>query len=478
VNENELSLWLKIEAFRLDEPDAPFPFSRKLARENSWEPGYAARATREYRRFLYLYCCAPHPVSPSDVVDQVWHLHLTYTQSYWNQLCRETLGRPLHHVPSQGQPGEGEKFSDWYRQTLESYVAHFHETPPADIWPTANTVGSSGKPRHRRVDLGRHWVIPRPRNLFWTAGVAACGLTLLTIAGCNAGDLGPDILNLRGPVFLSLYWKLTTAFLAVALTLRFVLRAPAGAVPDIADDPYLYAWLADGPKRVTYAALAHLSKLEVVKINSSKQVKPGSNLNARGLHPLEQALVAHTRTGGATMDSWICEVEICGSPMAEELESKGLVLPPRARGRARWRPLLIALIPAVLGVTKIGVGISRGKPVGFLMMLTAATIIVAFVTVGRRVWQSRRGAALLSKLTNTHSALKDLRQPNHVSTCDPMLLSIALFGPVVLHTTTFAHLAPLMGSRIQSTDSSTSCGSSCGGGGGGGGGGCGGCSGD
>ena len=60
------------------------------------------RAIEEYRRFLLLGVAAGHPVSPSDTVDQVWHLHLTYTRRYWDTLCRDTLGRLLHHEPTQG----------------------------------------------------------------------------------------------------------------------------------------------------------------------------------------------------------------------------------------------------------------------------------------------------------------------------------------------------------------------------------------
>jgi hypothetical protein len=36
-----------------------------------------------------------HIVTPSEQVDQVWHLHLTYTRSYWDEFCPNVLGQPF-----------------------------------------------------------------------------------------------------------------------------------------------------------------------------------------------------------------------------------------------------------------------------------------------------------------------------------------------------------------------------------------------
>ena len=63
---------------------------------------YTDRVIEEYRKFLYLLASAGHPVTPSDQVDQAWHLHLTYTRSYWEDLCEKTIGKPLHHGPTKG----------------------------------------------------------------------------------------------------------------------------------------------------------------------------------------------------------------------------------------------------------------------------------------------------------------------------------------------------------------------------------------
>ena len=128
-------LWHDIAAFSLDDPTAVFKFSDRLARENSWSLAYTQRAIEEYKRFVYLAMRSGHPVTPSVAVDQVWHLHLTYTESYWTELCGEVLERPLHHGPTKGGKAEGSKFNDWYARTLASYEDAFGHAPPSDIWP-------------------------------------------------------------------------------------------------------------------------------------------------------------------------------------------------------------------------------------------------------------------------------------------------------------------------------------------------------
>ena len=122
---------------------------------------FTARVISEYRRFLYLAIVAGHQVSPSDDVDQAWHLHLLYTESYWNRLCRDVLGVPLHHHPTTGGPSERAKFDAWYRQTLDSYRRVFYEDPPADIWPNADSR-AGGTDRYQRVNTTRSWIVRKP----------------------------------------------------------------------------------------------------------------------------------------------------------------------------------------------------------------------------------------------------------------------------------------------------------------------------
>jgi hypothetical protein len=59
----------------------------RLMRENGWAGTFADPVVDEYGRLLYLTQVADGPMTPSEAVDRAWHLHLTYTRSYWNDLC-------------------------------------------------------------------------------------------------------------------------------------------------------------------------------------------------------------------------------------------------------------------------------------------------------------------------------------------------------------------------------------------------------
>ncbi len=144
-----------------DESDDDMSFSRRLALSNLWSSDFADRVIREYKRFLILTDEAGQAVSPSDAVDQVWHLHLTYTRHYWDHLCREILGWDLHHTPCGGGKGERERQVELYRQTLDSYRDLFGETPPVDIWPAPDRRFVA---RHARIDINRNWIVPKPET--------------------------------------------------------------------------------------------------------------------------------------------------------------------------------------------------------------------------------------------------------------------------------------------------------------------------
>ncbi|MCS7019694.1 MAG: hypothetical protein RMJ87_11425 [Cytophagales bacterium] len=160
MTSQQAALWQQLRYFELDDPKATLPFSARLARENGWDLDFTLRAIDEYKKFLLLAATLPHPVTPSDPVDQVWHLHLLYTHSYWEELCGKVLGKPLHHAPTRGGIAERSKFNDWYNYTLKSYVSVFDCLPPEDLWPTAKICFRFVN--FRRVNTDTYWIIPKP----------------------------------------------------------------------------------------------------------------------------------------------------------------------------------------------------------------------------------------------------------------------------------------------------------------------------
>jgi hypothetical protein len=187
MNIKELTTWNRLLALDFDAADAAFPFSARLARDNGWSRVFAARAIDEYRKFCFLAVHAGHPVTPSDEVDQVWHLHLTYSRHYWDALCRDTLETPLHHGPTQGGIAEDRKFHDWYDNTLASHRRYFGE-PPKDLWPAARERFHE---RNDFVRINRRDVVTVDRALLKRGALASlAGGGLLGVAHAVAQSEG------------------------------------------------------------------------------------------------------------------------------------------------------------------------------------------------------------------------------------------------------------------------------------------------
>lgn len=155
-------LWQELRKFRIGGEDDALSFTARLARENGWDKHFAERVFQEYLKFIFLSVRSDRPVTPSEEVDQVWHLHLTYSRSYWDDLCGKVLGAPLHHDPTKGGEAEGKKYREQYAQTLELYYEIFGEEPPAAIWPPVEERFNE-RNRFTRMNRGRVWVIkPAP----------------------------------------------------------------------------------------------------------------------------------------------------------------------------------------------------------------------------------------------------------------------------------------------------------------------------
>lgn len=210
-------LLVQLEALELDEPAATFPFSARLARENGWSRGFARRVIDEYKRFVWLAMRAGHPVTPSEEVDEAWHLHLCYTRSYWGEMCGKVLGKPLHHGPTEGGWAEEEKFADWYARTLQSYRVHFGEEPPSDIWLPAEIRFRPATTR--KVDAATHWIVPKRTTKRIFIGSAAVAV-VPALAGCTnmLAAVAPD----------DLFFLLIFAIIVVSIVVLVVRKSGKG----------------------------------------------------------------------------------------------------------------------------------------------------------------------------------------------------------------------------------------------------------
>lgn len=484
------ALWTKIEAFSFDEPGATLTFAARLARENGWRLGFAQRVIEEYRRFLFLSMVAGHAVSPSEAVDQAWHLHLTYTKSYWEKLCGETLPRPLHHCPTNGRREESAKFDDWYSHTLESYTNYFEHDPPSDIWPSPGEQMESVVDS-RWVNRSQYFIIPR-NPLKWLAFVLFVLLPMVSLGGCQAEPVAAvSPLDFDGPTFLKFYAIAGAVFFLIALGIRFLIPIPEPPVPVKVDDPSLAAYLAQGPQGLVIATIAKLIQ------DGSIQLAEGGFSGGRvekhlaAISPLPSSatpLERHIYHEVQNSHNENIKTVIANSlPIAKEtgaqLTEMGLFEPnPYEPITRRWVPSLIMLGVFGFGIAKLLIGITRDKPVLFLALMVIPALISCIWLAVRR-GRTSKGNAILSDWQHQHAHLNPTAPGSKIDTADDYFLAAGLFG-----ITAFAsgELYPLS-EEFRSAQGSTwggfggGCGgdSGCGGGGGCGsgcgGGGCGGC---
>ena len=322
----------RLEQFQLDSPEATLPFSARLARESNWTPAYARRVITEYKRFAFLAVAAEHPVSPSEDVDQAWHLHLTYSGNYWKTFCPLVLGKPLHHQPTQGGEGERAKFDDWYARTLESYCALFGEAPPRDIWPTPE---SRRREKHDfvRVDRARNFVIPKPhlnpRYLIQTALVAFAILGGGAVLAQNANPL-----NWRGPDFLVFYLGLFAGCFTVALILRRGLRLPATGsslrAPEL--DGYQIAFLNGGRVLAVNAAIANLIRQKAMMLDAKRSRLFSLEPKPAFAHDLEKVIYAAAASSDGNS---VANARLSAKSFVEGIAEQLEIYRPRRSRRSR-----------------------------------------------------------------------------------------------------------------------------------------------
>ena len=478
MNVPQAELYQRIQAFSLDNVNADLPFSKRLARDNGWSAEYTQRVIDEYKKFTYLAVVAGHPVTPSDQVDQVWHLHLIYTHSYWGEFCPDVLQTPLHHGPTLGGHREHHKFNDWYSKTLSSYERLFGQSPPADIWPSPH-LRFDRDLHFVRVNTQQNWVLPKltvtlPNLPLKQSPIAVLLFVLaLTLAGCMPSGLVAirNPLNFTGPEFLGFYLLVVSAALVLAFILRWYLRKPAWQEPDVSSslDAYEIAYLVGGSNRATDTAIVSLVQREHLQ-PLTHSFELGTALPSDS-EPLECAIAQAVEQSGRP--SQIRQSVISATSLiGERLQNLGLIVNSSQAQVVQFLSALPVFAVLLLGMVKIGVGVSRHKPVGFLMILCLITAVVGFVLLNKP-HRSRYGDRTLKKL---QAKYQNLQQPSE-STLDQLELAFALFGRAVLVDSSLADIKRLLAppSSTSSSDSGSVGGDSgCGGGGCGGCGGCGG----
>ena len=125
------TLWSSVQQFDFDQSPGGYTFSVRLANENRWTKYFTESAILEYKKFMYLAAVSDVMISPSPIVDIVWHQHLIFSQSYHN-FC-QLLGKTIRHVPSTHDRAQFAQFQQAAARTKTQYETHFG-LQPESIW--------------------------------------------------------------------------------------------------------------------------------------------------------------------------------------------------------------------------------------------------------------------------------------------------------------------------------------------------------
>lgn len=125
-----------IHVFGIDSSSSK-AFAAKIARKHNWPGNFALKAVFEYKKFVYLGIVSDFVVTPSSIIDVVWHEHILFTKAY-REFCDEIICHQFDHhpelLPFKEQTGQ---YSAQYIETLNLYSIEFGIAPPEDIWGMA-----------------------------------------------------------------------------------------------------------------------------------------------------------------------------------------------------------------------------------------------------------------------------------------------------------------------------------------------------
>ncbi|MCT0206554.1 TIGR04222 domain-containing membrane protein [Synechococcus sp. CS-1332] len=351
--DSQRDIYRRIQAYELDGPSHQIGFVRHLMRQQGWSREHCLRAIEEYKKFVFLASVAGHQAVPSDAVDQVWHLHLLYSESYWEDFCPNVLGRRLQHCPAQGGWQERERFHHLYRATIDSYRQSFGE-PPLDLWPPAD-IRFGRDVQMQRLHIGRRlsarirlgsplWRRPGLRQLLTLLSLllgCAIASTPLARATSSTSSATSATADLQAMLLLLLA-------MAVGLVIRRLIRRPdaQATIPLLSAEQLAY--LARGATGALDVALVQLVDRGVLRPDQHSTKLVLTSSASPSSSPLEQQLV-HRLTQLAHMPTYENLIALSAynySTLKNSLREKRLIIGPLSLALSRSFYLL--LIPLIM----------------------------------------------------------------------------------------------------------------------------------
>lgn len=280
-----------------------------------------------------------------------------------------------------------------------------------------------------------------------------------------------SVFDLPGPQFLAVYAGLALAITVVLWLLRRQQEAPPTSVQRI-DDPYQFAFLRQGHREAVHLAVFSLIHRRLIVAPGGKEIRLAAGVSTQHAdHPFEQATLAALRSPGTlrALASALRRNPVLAK-YDQYLTANGLLPDTGARlRRVLWWMAGLGALLVVAGI-KVAIGLSRERPVAFLLILCAVAAAVTFVVSfpRRTVSGDRLVAHMLDLFSGGKRRVYSLDAERDAN---ELTWLAAVFGLQVLPGSLIPEA--LKRPASDSSGSSSSCGSSCGGGCGGGCGGCG-----
>jgi hypothetical protein len=451
------SLWQRILDFNLEHREEDYGFALRLAKENYWTQHFTAKAILEYRKFMYLAATSDFMVSPSPVIDDVWHQHLIHTQSY-NEFCK-LLGKRIEHIPSTRSEADRNRFEQAKQRTHELYQTTFGKAPAA-IWQQPDMFAGLGLEKAR---------LKIRAFLLWGILAFVCGIP---VAYFSIGYLYPFIPN---PYFLYGYEVLILA--TFGLLWLYNNRVANKWIASLPPDSFIF--------QLSPSEMIGLDQRNVDSIihhNVNELVKQDTIVVHQKLllEKAKQPASYHTEEERVVLKIMESKVGYLYAKLFATLRNKAIFHNSTRSTKAiskyiqksvlffrvfRFNFILLSSL-LLMGITRLITGIVREKPVSFIT-LVLIVLLIAIILFLFQTTALFRKKALIKHYKKQLIPSKDVLERgewNYFLTGD--LALTATFASVVGYSETSDSSV-----SCGSGGCGSSCGSSCGGG-------CGGCGGD
>lgn len=281
---------------------------------------------------------------------------------------------------------------------------------------------------------------------------------------------------MSGPVFLLFYAALV---MALNLWLRYDQRQREVAKParfmEIAQDPYLLAFLSNGAKAAVHLAVFSLVDRGLLEESEGSVRRARDDALAFARRPIEKAVLSSSTgwTDVATLETSLGAMAACQA-YQRELQKQQL-LADSGIFAERFYPFLatIALLLGVAVARAVWAAAHGRHNIGFLLLLALAGGVALVIA-----WRRRRtglGDAALARLKVLFASLK--RRSSRLAPggeSNDAVLTAALFGMAALPIGSFPYLERVFpksksggdsggGGDSSSSDSGGGCGGGCGG---------------